>query len=100
MYIGDHSPWGVIQDAEPLGNGVFSVSTAGHGGIYVPPDQLHHIPKREQQYAAYWSGSKHWYEEDICCVSPLVHIPNIDKPEAERLANAYRQLIQFIERKK
>ena len=28
-----HSPWGAVQTGEKLADGVFFVSTAGHGGI-------------------------------------------------------------------
>ncbi len=28
-----HSPWGAIQHGEKLADGVFFISTAGHGGI-------------------------------------------------------------------
>ncbi len=31
--VGDHSPWGIVQTAQELTDGVFKVSTASHGGI-------------------------------------------------------------------
>lgn len=32
------SPWGVVVRCDTLCTGVYSVSTAGHGGIMVQPD--------------------------------------------------------------
>lgn len=46
------------------------VYTAGHGGMYVPPEMLWAIPQVEQDYAAQWSGDKCWYEED--CAAAIV----------------------------
>lgn len=33
--IGDHSPWGKVQTTEKLADGVYEISTPGHGGIMV-----------------------------------------------------------------
>jgi hypothetical protein len=61
----DQSPWGSIQHLKKHGNsGIVSVSTAGHGGIYVPPDLVEKIPKEWREESAGWSGSQNWYEED------------------------------------
>ncbi len=75
---GDASPWGTIQHVTDLGQGVFSVSTAGHGGIYVPPAMLKHIPEPDQAYAQTWSGDRHWYEEDCAAAIPLFWIPGLN----------------------
>lgn len=65
-----NSPWGAVQGSRKLGLGLVVVWTAGHGGIYVPPDQLFRVKPEWQAYAERWSGSKLWFEED--CASALV----------------------------
>jgi len=59
------TPWGESQTIDKLGDdGVLAVTTASHGGIYVPRALLHRIPQAGQLWAAGWSGSVNWYEED------------------------------------
>lgn len=71
-----HTPWGQAQHAEPIGDGgLYSVSTAGHGGIYVPDSLLGHIPPAQRAWAARWSGSEQWYEEDCCWAAVAVAFP-------------------------
>ena len=33
--IGDHSPWGKVQESKKLAEGIYQISTPGHGGIMV-----------------------------------------------------------------
>lgn len=57
------SPWGEVQTARDLGGGVWFVSTASHGGIYVPQTMLDAMPAalRCNRY----SGGGQWFEEDV-----------------------------------
>jgi hypothetical protein len=69
------TPWGQSQTVEQCGaDGVLHVTTAGHGGIFVPDTLLHRIPKDEQAYAAAWSGSRNWYEEDCAAAIPVFRL--------------------------
>ena len=68
------TPWGEAQTVRVMENGCFVVSTAGHGGIYVPNELLNMIPKEERLFAKQYSGSENWYEEDCCALSPMYHI--------------------------
>ena len=57
-----YSPWGAVQTAEELAPGIWSVSTAGHGGIMLSPS-------READMPAHLAGARHYgevacYEED------------------------------------
>ena len=58
------TPWGPPQQIETLIFGqVYWVTTAGHGGLYVRGDALGRIPEVFRR--ATFTGSEHWYEEDI-----------------------------------
>lgn len=56
-----YTPWGPSQDITQIGRGIFSVSCAGHGGIFVPNDMLLTMPEalRTNCY-----GGGNWFEED------------------------------------
>ena len=69
------TPWGESQTVKDIGGGVLHVTTAGHGGLYVPDGMLQRIPRLEQDYAARWSGSRNWYEEDCAAAIALYRIP-------------------------
>lgn len=71
-----HTPWGKAESYSNLGQGVFSVSTETHGGIFVPEYMLHNIPSERRADAAKWSGSEQWYEEDCCWAYVAEAIPD------------------------
>ena len=39
-----HTPWGDPQDIEELAEGVWRVSTAGHGGLKLSRERWHSLP--------------------------------------------------------
>ncbi|MCA1379448.1 hypothetical protein I6F34_01260 [Bradyrhizobium sp. BRP05] len=51
------SPWGAIQDKRELAPGIWSVSTASHGGIKLSRERNAAMP-------AYMRNEGGWYEED------------------------------------
>jgi len=51
------SPWGAVQNATELAEGIWSVSTAGHGGIKLSPQRSKRVP-------IVWRRTDGWYEED------------------------------------
>lgn len=59
-----HTPWGMADHVEKLGEGVIQVGTPSHGGIGVD-DQVAlkemSAPARAQ---AIREGGRHWFEED------------------------------------
>lgn len=75
------SPWGQVQDYTEFGDGVFFVSTAGHGGFKVPANLNRQIPD-------YMRKQGGWYEEDCdWCIPVLVlaHLfPDPKRQEAAR----------------
>ena len=46
FYAGMSTPWGRIQDHHRIADGVVSVSTAGHGGIWLSDKRIAQLPKR------------------------------------------------------
>lgn len=93
MREGTRTPWGPAQYIEPVGpeGGVYSVSTASHGGYYVPDVLLSRIPQEARDYAARWSGSHNWYEEDCASAAVVLAFPELFTPrliESAKLAAA------------
>jgi hypothetical protein len=58
------TPWGEAQTVRDIGDGILQVTTACHGGYFVPQELLYRIPESQRDYAAAWSGSGNWFEED------------------------------------
>jgi hypothetical protein len=75
MFVGKHSPWGIVQDEETIADGIVYVSTASHGGIWVSPELLGRVQEAMRDYAAYWSGSSQWFEEDCAAQCVVVSFP-------------------------
>lgn len=56
------SKWGPVQRMVDYRNGIFDISTSGHGGLKVTGELAKKIPKHFRQT---------WYKEDCECVIPL-----------------------------
>lgn len=64
----EYSPWGEIQACEMLAPGIFSVSTASHGGILVSNTVINTLSPAARE-CGFWDGSYLCYEEDCqACV--------------------------------
>lgn len=85
------TPWGPAQVVKDLGLGVLKVYTASHGGVYVPPELLVRIPAEEREYAARWSGSEQWYEEDVAVVIPMLRIREAFPMVSDEAAKKYHE---------
>jgi hypothetical protein len=72
-----HSPWGAVQHGEKLVDGVFFVSTAGHGGIKLDRTPNASIPD-------IFRNEGGWYEEDCDWAIPMYFLEL--KPEMKELA--------------
>ena len=89
-YVGGYSPWGQADRVTVVAEGIVFVSTPSHGGFWVRPDLLERIPTAHRAYAAKWSLSEQWYEEDCCALAVIAafpeHFPQDNAEEcAERL---------------
>ena len=93
------TPWGVAQETRTIGEvdgqSIRFVSTASHGGYYVPAALLHYIPEAHQQRAITWSGSRNWYEEDCEWASVCAAFPHLFPETAQEDA---RRTIAWRER--
>ena len=61
---GDHSPWGLIETATPIADGIVCVHTLSHGGIWLSEARLAQMSPEER-------SSDGWYEEDCEAAWPL-----------------------------
>lgn len=64
------SPWGLVVRCDTLFPGVYSVSTAGHGGIMVQIDAARRLLSPEAQTVGFQAGGYLNFEED--CDAPVV----------------------------
>lgn len=87
------TPWGRAQHYENLGQGIMSVSTSSHGGIFVPDEYLHNFTPAQRAFARKWSGSENWWEEDCAWSFVAVAFPDRFDPKsvdvARRIAASY-----------
>ena len=88
MFVGKGSPWGIVQDEETIADGIVYVSTASHGGIWVSPELLGRVQEAMRDYAAYWSGSSSWFEEDCAAQCVVVSFPEYFPAEQVERAQA------------
>lgn len=80
------TPWGWADHYENLGQGIFNVQTASHGGFFVPLCMLGCIPQAQREWAKKWSGSEQWYEEDCCWACVAVAFPDLFGADTVALA--------------
>jgi len=88
------TPWGESQSVEDIGLGIWFVTTAGHGGYYVPTALVQRIPKEHRAYAKRWSGDERWYEEDCAWAAVALAFPQFFSATAQ--AHARETVKQFI----
>ena len=101
MKTGSSTPWGPAQTVTDLGRGIFSVSTAGHGGVFVPASLLSLIPTKEQAYAEKWSGSRSWFEEDCAAVIVFYRVDGLNLDyfggmTREKIAGYYENVKRYF----
>ncbi len=61
---GHPSPWGPVHHAEDIADGIVSVHTASHGGLWLSPARLDLMDPSER-------STDGWYEEDCEAAFPL-----------------------------
>lgn len=67
--VNGESPWGRIQDARQIADGIVSVSTASHGGFHLSDERNRNIHPALR-------ANDGWYEEDICVYIVIWYFPN------------------------
>jgi len=66
-----HSPWGEVQHVESIADGVYLVSTASHGGVWLAPPLRERLAKVCAGLWTPFTGTFEWLEED-CDLSVAV----------------------------
>lgn len=66
---GRTTPWGMPQTEVPLGHGIYSITTGGHGGLFLPDDVRDELPQEVANSLFLSRGSgdgkrTNWAEED------------------------------------
>ena len=77
MFPPEYSPWGEVQRQEVLCSGVFSVSTASHGGIMVHGSVAKAVLSPAARKHCFRDGSYYCFEED--CDAPVAIRELLDK---------------------
>ena len=75
------TPWGTADNVKSIGPDVFSVTTPGHGGLYITGKAFRAIPKK---VAETFMNGGHWAEED--CEMPIamtILLPFMDMDELQ-----------------
>jgi hypothetical protein len=75
-----YSPWGAIQETQILAPGIFAVSTASHGGIYIATQE-------RRNKLPHWCRKK-WFEEDVEWAIPWIVFKDELDPEGKHLEQA------------
>ena len=63
-HTGGPSPWGRIQTADRVADGIVIITTASHGGVWLSRERFEAMPKHLR-------SSDGWYEEDCEAVFAL-----------------------------
>ena len=71
MFPPEYSPWGEVQHQEKLCSGVFSVSTASHGGIMVHRSVAKAVLSPAARKHCFRDGSYYCFEEDCAATVAL-----------------------------
>jgi hypothetical protein len=81
------SPWGHVDGGAILADGIVSVYTASHGGIYVTTERLREMPPQFRGLNRY-SGGTNWFEEDCEWAIVCLAFPEEFRPEEREAARA------------
>lgn len=65
------SAWGEVQSCATIANGIYSVSTAGHGGLMIRKELASHVLSPEALAVGFEESGYHCYEEDCDECVPL-----------------------------
>lgn len=91
-----HSPWGAIQHSVRLADGIWSVTTSNHGGLWLSPERIEQLNQwiliapgtgQLQEYVTFVHDPQ-WWEEDCDWCTPIVAFADeIGDPKLTEIAN-------------
>lgn len=87
------SPWDTVQDCTVIAPGIYSVSTAGHGGIMIDRTLAPHILSSEALSEGFVENGCYCYEEDAAESIPLREL--YDKGILDR-TNGYFTQLEYV----
>lgn len=85
------SPWGYCHTREQIASGIWTVSTASHGGFHLGPERADAFAKAFPTFDGY--AGLPWLEEDCDCCAAIVLWPAEFKPEA--VFHAVRMIVNY-----
>lgn len=90
-HIGMSTPWGPAQSVNPGPvPGTFWISTANHGGLYVPESVRRQMPPLYLMPSRFYGGGP-WFEEDCEVARVILSFPKyFENPELEEAQNIWR----------
>ena len=100
--LNGYSPWGQIDHLSTIADGIVSVVTASHGGIWLSPERRTQLAERSPELLRAVEGRAYcakpmWWEED--CEAALVLIAFWDElPAAMRRDAYYADLVRSANR--
>lgn len=81
-----HTPWGPSQSQHTVAPGITHHETSSHGGMHVSDELVALIPAAWRAYAAKWSGSVAWYEEDVAWAAVAITFAHLFEPKVVEYA--------------
>lgn len=95
------TPWGRATTRRRIASGIYSLTTAGHGGLHVARPLLAEMPEPLRRHEP-WAGEG-WYEEDcdwaIVVLAWPQHFPVVAVRDAVRLVEAWKpELLHALRR--
>ena len=86
------SPWGAVERAEPIANGVTLITAAAHGGLHLSPELSNAIPL---EIARSFTNGPAWPEKDVelpIALTLLIEAEKIPASAADRFAGSFAEL--------
>lgn len=93
-----YSPWGPVQHAEVIADGIVQVDTASHGGFFLSPARLLQMPREFHGFNT-WAGGP-WFEEDCDATLVVLSFPDLFSPSWVKNALDYIRADYFVKDKK
>jgi hypothetical protein len=90
------SPWGAVQAAEHVADGIVYVSTASHGGFHLSEARNVQVPLAWREASFKGLGKVGWYEED--CDAAMVVLAHPGAFDADRVRRAEEFFAMWFER--
>ena len=86
------SPWGAVERAELIANGVTLITAAAHGGLHLAPDVSTAIPL---EIARSFTNGPAWPEKDAelpIALTLLIDAEKVPASAADRFADSFAEL--------